>query len=195
MTTPLSKLCGRRAPAGTRRRRRLSDERDPSGIARLLLAEHGLLERLRDGEPDLLARRNLDRLARLRVATHARLHLAEPENPEAGDLHVLALLDALRDRIDQGVQELVDLLAGQPARVRKLRDQLTLRHPSTSVVTLVLGEKRGAPYGTHLASVKETRMAQGRAHRPWTRASPRDRQLHFCDAAGEALPQPARRLT
>src|SRR5262245_9598893 len=79
--------------------------------ASLGFAEHRLLERLGDGEADLLARRNLDRFAGLRIASHARLHLAEPEDAEPRDLHGLALLHALHDGVDEVVQQLVDLLA------------------------------------------------------------------------------------
>src|SRR6185436_8276431 len=106
--------------------------------------EDGFLEGLRDGEADLLACRNLDRLARLRVAPHARLHLAKPEDPESGDFHVLAFFHALRDRLDQTVQQLVDLLAAHLAALGKLRHQLRLRHPSTSVRAARNWEKNAA---------------------------------------------------
>src|SRR5262245_27828712 len=99
-----------------------------AGGGLLRLPEHGLLERLGDREPHLLPGRNLDGLAGLRVAAHAGLHLAEPEDAQPRDLDGLALLDALHDRLGQEVEHLIGLLTVHATRFRKLRPQLRLRH-------------------------------------------------------------------
>src|SRR2546428_11757 len=88
-----------------------------TGAAHLLLAvaEHRLLEGLGDREADLLARRNLDRLTGLRVASHACLHLTQPEDSETRDLDGFALLHGLDHGLDHRREHLVDLLPARPA--------------------------------------------------------------------------------
>jgi hypothetical protein len=46
-----------------------------------------------------------------------------------------------------------------------------------------------------MASVKETRMLHGRAPVSRARRAAAMRALHFCDGAGDGLPQDALRLT
>src|SRR5262249_30257093 len=104
-----------------------------AGGGLLRLPEHGLLERLGDREPYLLPGRDLDGLSGLRVAAHAGLHLAEPEDAQPRDLDGLALLDALHDRLGQEVEHLIGLLTVHATRFRKLRHQLRLRHRSPSI--------------------------------------------------------------
>src|SRR5438876_987018 len=101
-----------------------------TGAAHLLLAvaEHHLLEGLGDREADLLARRDLDRLAGLRVAPRARLHLAQAEDAETRDLDRLALLHGLDHGIDHRREDLIDVLSARPGAFGELRHQLRLRH-------------------------------------------------------------------
>src|SRR2546425_11742821 len=84
-----------------------------TGAAQLLLAvaEHRFLEGLCHREADLPACGDLDRLTGLRIAPHARLHLAQAEDSEARDLDRLALLHRLHHGIDHGGADFVDLLA------------------------------------------------------------------------------------
>src|SRR5262245_58091747 len=72
--------------------------------------EHAVLEDLGDGEADLATRRDLDRLAGLRVASHAGLHLAQAQDAEPRDLDGLPLLDGLAGRLDQRDENLIRLL-------------------------------------------------------------------------------------
>src|SRR5256885_8446738 len=101
-----------------------------TGAAHLLLtvAEHRLLESLGDREADLLARRDLDRLAGLRVAPHACLHLTQPEDSETRDLDRLALLHGLDHGIDHRREHLVDLLPARADPFGEPRHQLRLGH-------------------------------------------------------------------
>src|SRR5213080_4374612 len=106
----------------------------PDRRQRLLLAavaEHRVLEGLRDREANLLARGNLDGLAGLRVAPHARLHLAQAEDAEARDLDRFALLHGLDHGIDDGRENLVDLLAAGAGPFGEFRHQLCLRHQTS----------------------------------------------------------------
>src|SRR5262245_21347273 len=132
------------------------------------LPEDRLLEHLRDREPDLLASRDLDRLTGLRIPPHACLHLAEPEDAQAGNLDGLPLLDALDYGLDQTVEHLVGLLATHPTRFCELRHQLRLRHRSTSIPGGISVARKNAPiYGKRDTSVKKTRVYQGLAcYRP-----------------------------
>jgi hypothetical protein len=54
--------------------------------------------------------------------------------------------------------------------------------------------KRGAPYGSGKASVKETRMVP-RLSRCLRHVARARATLHFCDGVDEGLPQDALRLT
>src|SRR5262245_30188970 len=138
----------------------------------LRLAEHGLLEGLRDREANLLARRNLDRLSGLRIPAHAGLHLAEPEDTQPRDLDGLALLDALRDGVDQTIEDLVALFAANPTCFCEFRHQLRLRHRSTSIPgdnEPESSRRNALYYGSRMASVKKTRANQGLARYSLTR--------------------------
>src|SRR5262249_17462057 len=134
-----------------------------------------LLEGLRDREADLLARGNLDRLSRLRVPSHAGLHLAEPEDAQPRDLDGLALLDALRDGVDQTIEDLVALLTADPTCFCEFRHQLRLRHRSTSIPgdnEPERSRRNALYYGSRMASVKKTRANQGLARYSLTRGGP-----------------------
>src|SRR5881628_3246722 len=101
-----------------------------TGAAHLLLAvaEHRLLEGLGDREADLLARRNLDRLTGLRVASHACFHLTQSEDSETRDLDGFALLHGLDHGLDHRREHLVDLLPARPGPFDEPRHQLRLGH-------------------------------------------------------------------
>src|SRR5262245_24078388 len=100
-------------------------------------AEYRDLEALCDREADLLARGDLDLGAGLRIATDARLHLAQLEGSETGDLQVLALLHTLDHEIRQTREYGVGLLAADFAGLGELGDQLRLRHLHLPVVCWV----------------------------------------------------------
>src|SRR5256712_11160894 len=97
-----------------------------TGAAHLLLtvAEHRVLEGLGDREADLLARRDLDRLAGLRVAPHARLHLAQAEDSETRDLDRLTLFHGLDHGIDHRREDHIDLLSTRAGAFGEPRHQL-----------------------------------------------------------------------
>src|SRR5262249_10323133 len=104
-------------------------KRRPEHVALLLRgAQHAVLEHLRDREADLASSRDLDRLARLRIAAHAGLHLAQAENPETRDLQGLALLDRLARGVHQGQQHLVRLLLRDVGRFSELSEKFRFRH-------------------------------------------------------------------
>src|SRR5262249_7529003 len=121
--------------------------------ALLGLSEHRLLEHLCDREPDLFASRDLDRLTGLWVAAHACLHLAEPEDAQAGNLDGLPLLDALHDGLDQTAEPLAGLLATPPTRFGELRHQLRLRHRSTSIPGGISVARKPRPFTAVAARV------------------------------------------
>src|SRR5262245_47268173 len=157
-----------------------------AGGGLLRLPEHGLLERLGDREPYLLPGRDLDGLSGLRVAAHAGLHLAEPEDAQPGNLDGLALLDALHDRLGQEIEHLIGLFAIHATRFCELRHQLRLRHRSTSIPGWI-GTPRTAEeatiYGRRKASVKKTRAHQGLARYSERRASSRGRAVEHVTVA------------
>src|SRR5215831_17094060 len=78
-----------------------------SGDSTLLLrgSEHLDLEALGHREADFLARRNLHRLTRLRVAPHARLALHLSERTEIRNLDGVAFLDRADDGCDQPLHQ------------------------------------------------------------------------------------------
>lgn len=66
-----------------------------------------VLERLCSAELGDAHRRHLDGFARARVARSASGASLHRENAEAGDRALLALLEAIRDRLDHGLNSLL----------------------------------------------------------------------------------------
>src|SRR5258705_2176631 len=96
----------------------------PSGS--LLLAKHRVLEAL--GEPELhhALRGDLDGLAGLGVAAHARLAVGEDQTPEAGDDEdVLRLLGREREEL---IHQLDHLLLGEVGLLGEVADDGGLGH-------------------------------------------------------------------
>lgn len=78
---------------------------------------NGFLELLGGSEGDLLGGFDLDRLARLRVATRTGGALAHLQNTKAAQANLVALLQALRNDLDHLGQHLVRLTLRQLMRL------------------------------------------------------------------------------
>src|SRR6476659_7752776 len=70
----------------------------------------GFLQLLRRTEGDLLARLDLDRLARCRIAAHAGGALPDLQDAETTDANPVALLQVFHDEIDHAAEDGLSLL-------------------------------------------------------------------------------------
>src|SRR3974390_881831 len=83
-----------------------------------------LLEFLGGAEGNLLTGLDVDRLAGHRIATHAGSTIPHLQNSQPGDLHPFALLQVLRDEVDEVRQHLLTLLLGELMLLRQRIGQL-----------------------------------------------------------------------
>src|SRR5215469_2432219 len=95
---------------------------------RLLRAEDCVLQRLGGGETQPRPRRNLDLLARGRIAPHARLGLALAEDTEAGQPQRSFLLEFADDQRVDFLERALRLLLRYSDLVSQIGCYLRLRH-------------------------------------------------------------------
>src|SRR6478672_8932024 len=88
--------------------RAAGDASGPGSESRCCL--DGFLQLLRRTEGDLLARLDLDRLARCRIAAHAGGAFPDLQDAEAADANPVALLQMLHDEIDHAAEDRLSLL-------------------------------------------------------------------------------------
>src|SRR5690606_6398127 len=86
-----------------------------------------LFEILGCAEGHLLARLDLDRLARRRVAAHARRTLANLQDAETANANAITLLEVLRDHRHHVLEHGVGLLLRKIMRFRKSRTEMAQR--------------------------------------------------------------------
>src|SRR5204863_10139659 len=87
-----------------------------------------VLEDLRRAEGQHAPRRDLDLLASLRVAAHARLLFADHEVAEPGELDLLAALHRVLQCVEYHLDDLGGLLLGEPDFVAHAVDDVCLGH-------------------------------------------------------------------
>src|SRR5205823_10349439 len=101
---------------------------DVNGKGELLRAVERVLQHLRRAERQHLARADLDLLAGLRIASHARLFLAHHEVAEAGKLDLLTLLQRVLQGVEHHLDHLGRLLLGEPDLAADAFDDVGFSH-------------------------------------------------------------------
>jgi hypothetical protein len=95
----------------------------------LLLAKHRVLQALGETELADPLRGDLERLARLRVASDPRLAVRQHELAEARQDELAALLGLPARELDRLVEDALDLLLGELGFLRKVRKGRALGYP------------------------------------------------------------------
>src|SRR5258706_15855985 len=88
----------------------------------------GFLEGFADSEPDPEAWTDLDRLAAVRVAPHARLARLQLEGSESRERDALVRFQPLLDPVQNGLDEEGSLKFRCPQLVRDMVDEVALVH-------------------------------------------------------------------
>src|SRR6185295_2373956 len=99
-----------------------------SPLLALLLAENGFFEALGDGEPNLHSRRDLNRLAGLRISTNPSRRPTLLPAAEVRDLHRFAFLHGVGDHLDHVTDEAPCLALREAGFISELFKELRVRH-------------------------------------------------------------------
>src|SRR6267143_4028444 len=122
-------------PRAPSTRRRVSRRRAGGAALRAMRSGSGavrgiqrVLQHLRRAERQHAARADLDLLACLGIAAHARALLADDEVAEAGELDLLPLLERVLDGVEHHLDDLGALLLGEPDLLAHALDHVGLGH-------------------------------------------------------------------